>query len=186
MNPLYLLEECIKLSRMKYPESFALSTDGGIWGPDSRMVLAKDINPKTGRITFYTNYTSQKARQIEIGTGQVSALFYFDDLGMSFRISGRVVKCAEDNSDKYFDSRPLLSRAGAIASKQSKPLIHPLYLYFRVLMVLIFKKKKRPVDWGGYKIIVKKCEIHRMNRFRVHTRELYTYSKEWRKKYLWP
>lgn len=88
--------------------------------PSSRVVLLKSIHPKEG-LTFYTNYTSRKAREIA-SNPYVSVTFYWRETSQSVRFLGKARKVAREESQEYFDSRPLGSRIGAWASPQSNAI----------------------------------------------------------------
>ena len=47
------------------PNSIAIITSGSDTRPSARMVLCKDFHADPGYLVFYTNYNSNKARQID-------------------------------------------------------------------------------------------------------------------------
>jgi pyridoxamine 5'-phosphate oxidase len=49
-------------------------------------------------------------------------LFFWSELERQIRIEGVVERTSAEESDTYFDSRPLKSRLAAIASAQSAPI----------------------------------------------------------------
>ena len=55
-------------------------------------------------------------------------LFYCRELQRQVRISGKVEKVTKQESEDYFNSRPLKSRIGAWASKQSEVIPDREYL----------------------------------------------------------
>lgn len=85
--------------------------------PSSRVVLLKSIHPKEG-LTFYSNYNSRKAREME-SNPFVSCTFYWRETSQSVRVLGKARKVDKQESQEYFDSRPVGSRIGAWASPQS-------------------------------------------------------------------
>ncbi|PWN23562.1 pyridoxamine 5'-phosphate oxidase [Microstroma glucosiphilum] len=104
------------------PEAMLLSTvasspTDGTPRPSSRVVLLKEIHPKEG-LTFYTNYTSRKGRELQQNP-HAAATFYWRETSQSVRFCGRVRRVEKVESQKYFDSRPVGSRVGAHASPQS-------------------------------------------------------------------
>ncbi len=118
--------------------------------PSSRIVLARDIDSEG--ITFYTNYNSDKAKDID-NNPNVSANFYWKELDRQIKIKGIVKKVSEEVSDNYFASRPRESQIGAWASDQSQKVNN----YDQILDQ--FKNEKarfegkeihRPPHWGGY------------------------------------
>lgn len=99
------------------PSSADAGAGAGMSRPSSRVVLLKSIHPTEG-LTFYTNYSSRKAQEIAQNP-YVSATFYWRETHQSVRFLGRARKVSREESQEYFDSRPLGSRIGAHASPQS-------------------------------------------------------------------
>ncbi len=87
--------------------------------PSSRMVLLKKISDDG--LVFYTNYNSRKGKEIELNP-KVAVNFWWRELKKQIRVEGIIKKASEDDSDKYFNSRPLKSRVSAIISSQSSTI----------------------------------------------------------------
>ncbi|SCV72013.1 BQ2448_4707 [Microbotryum intermedium] len=110
------------------PEAMAVSTVSSTGIPSTRVVLLKEVDDK-GWI-FYTNYESRKGRELfpdtelaRAETGAYASLaFYWRALHLSVRVVGRAEKVTPQMTKAYFDSRPVESRIGAWASKQSTEL----------------------------------------------------------------
>ena len=139
------------------PLAVALSTVDAEGNPSSRMVLLKGFDA-CGAV-FYTNYTSEKAMDIE-GNNAVSLLFHWDDLQRQLRIQGRATKLTAEESDAYYATRAKLSQVGAWASKQSKPLKSRAVLMAKVAALTakwVGRKVPRPEFWGGYDRIRYTC-----------------------------
>ena len=83
---------------------------------DIRTVLLKYFDDKG--FIFYTNYESNKSRQIETKP-EAALLFSWLTLERQIKIVGSVEKVSSLESIKYFASRPKDSQIGAWASKQS-------------------------------------------------------------------
>jgi pyridoxamine 5'-phosphate oxidase len=106
-------------------------------------------------------------------------------------VRGSVIKTSEEQADRYFDSRSLNSRYGAIASEQSKPLQNRADLEERVARVKIESgdQPKRPAYWGGFKITPIEMELWADGEDRLHNRFKYSYEtndKDWTIKRLFP
>lgn len=101
---------------VKEPEAMTLSTATLLGVPSSRVVLLKQLDA-TGFV-FYTNYTSRKSQEL-IANPNAALAFYWREVHLSVRIIGRVEKVSREESEEYWKSRPLGSRLGAWASKQS-------------------------------------------------------------------
>src|SRR6476661_6127323 len=99
------------------PTAMALATASAEGRPSVRTVLLKGIDG--GGFVFYTNYNSRKARELA-QTSHGALLFYWASLNRQVRISGRVEKVSEAESDAYFAIRPVESRWSVYASSQSE------------------------------------------------------------------
>lgn len=81
------------------------------------MVLLKDFDDKG--FVFFTNYTSRKGQELNENP-QASLCFYWDIISRQIRIDGKVTKISREESESYFNKRPLNSRVSAFISDQSK------------------------------------------------------------------
>lgn len=111
------------------PEAMAISTVHPTTHiPSTRVVLLKQADERG--FVFYTNYESRKGRELfpegfaEEGQkgGYASIAFYWRPLHLSVRVVGRAEKVEREVTQEYFQSRPVGSRVGAWASKQSTTL----------------------------------------------------------------
>ena len=89
---------------------FVLSTISSDLSPKSRVVLLRGLDENG--FTFYTNFNSSKAKDIELNNS-VSANFFWEKLEKQVRITGKAIKVPEDISDSYFSTRPRSSQLGA-------------------------------------------------------------------------
>ena len=156
--------------------------------PNVRMVLLKEID-ETGFI-FYTNYNSVKATEI-FNSGKVALVIHWKSLRRQIRVRGEVEKTSEEQADKYFKTRSLNSRYGAIASEQSKPLSSRDELTQRVAAVMesTSGNPERPKYWGGFKIKPIEIELWADGDDRLHNRFRYTggsTNHEWNSQRLFP
>ena len=87
--------------------------------PSSRIVLLKKISDEG--LVFYTNYNSRKGKEIELNP-KVAVNFWWRELKKQVRVEGIIEKASEEDSDNYFNSRPLKSRVSAIISNQSSKI----------------------------------------------------------------
>ena len=162
------------------PLAVALSTVGPYGAPSSRMVLLKGFD-ENGAV-FYTNYTSDKASDIEKNPN-VSLLFHWDNMQRQIRIQGKATKVTAEESDIYFESRHRLSQVGAWASKQSQPLNSRTVLIAKVAAITekwIGRSVPRPEFWGGYRVSLDLVELWQGHDGRLHDRIQYTCSNgEW-------
>ena len=156
--------------------------------PNVRMVLLKEIDD-TGFI-FYTNYNSVKATEI-FDSGKAALVIHWKSLRRQIRVRGEVEKTSDEQADKYFKTRSLNSRYGAIASEQSKPLSSRDELTQRVAAVMknTGGNPERPKYWGGFKIKPIEIELWADGEDRLHNRFIYTRgstSHEWKSQRLFP
>ena len=98
------------------PSACTVSTVGSDGSPSSRVVLLKGFDDRG--FVFFTNYTSKKARDME-SEPRVAIHFFWPELERQIEIAGRAEKTSREESETYFASRPLDSKLGAWASKQS-------------------------------------------------------------------
>jgi pyridoxamine 5'-phosphate oxidase len=138
------------------------------------MVLMKDFDERG--LSFYTNYESRKGR--ELGANPHAALlFHWHPLGRQVRLEGLVERLPKDESDTYFDTRPLGGRLAATASRQSAPIDSRAALEerFQTLETRYADGgPRRPLHWGGYRLMPERCEFWQHRENRLHDRFLYT------------
>lgn len=146
--------------------------------PSGRVVLLKGFDEHG--FVFFTNYESRKGSEIE-KNNRVYLLFFWPELERQVRISGVATRISEEDSDRYFDSRPLDSRINAIISPQSKPIPNREFLLSKRKEFLDNpeeKKLERPSNWGGYLVLPESFEFWQGREFRLHDRILFTKNAE--------
>lgn len=160
-------------SEVLEPNAFILSTVHISGMPSSRTVLLKELID-TGYI-FYTNYDSQKAREIQ-SNSQVAMIFLWKELQRQVRIQGTAKIHSHEKSEKYFKSRPRASQLGAWASIQSQELQSrkELETAFELAKEKFSGKEiNMPPFWGGYEIIPHEFEFWQGRTSRLHDRFSY-------------
>ena len=142
-----------------------------MWGmPSARIVLLKGLDNEG--FTFFTNYNSEKGRQIA-DEDSVALLFFWKELERQVRIEGTARKVSAAESDAYFHSRPKGSQIGAIASPQSEIIEDRTVLESKVSELeaqYTDGEIPRPENWGGYKVIPEKIEFWQGRSSRLHDR----------------
>lgn len=192
-------QEAIDHPEIPEPEAMTISTvsvqegqDGkSIARPSSRIVLLKRVD-KRGFI-FFTNYNSRKGNELERNPF-IALTFYWHALHRSVRVCGKVEKLSKEENDQYFNSRPLGSRMGAIASPQSQHIEGRNVLEEKVKEVENkynipgaagldpeqqsdqYEDRHVPVPeyWGGFRVIPDEVEFWMGRSNRLHDRFRYT------------
>ncbi len=148
--------------------------------PKSRIVLLKGITD--GQFVFYTNYQSQKGRQIAFQP-RVALNFFWRELQRQVRIEGTVRQNPTEEAEEYFHSRPAESQLGAWASHQSEILDDRATLEKRFEQ---FKEKytgseiPKPPNWGGYAVDPCYMEFWQGRANRLHDRICYEKNSQGR------
>jgi pyridoxamine 5'-phosphate oxidase len=156
------------------PNAMTLATVDAGGQPTARVVLLKDWD-RSGFV-FYTNKESRKGAELA-GNPKACLAFYWKTLHRQVRIDGTVSDVTDAEADAYYNSRERLSRIGAWASMQSRPLAERAVLERRVAE---FEAKypgpqiPRPVYWSGYRVTPSYIEFWQDMPFRLHDRTVFT------------
>ena len=154
--------------------AMSLATVDGEGMPNVRMVLLKAAEP-TGFV-FYTNLESVKGAELA-ATSKAAACFHWKSLARQVRVRGPVEAVCAGDADAYFASRARMSRIGAWASRQSRPLESRHALEKAVAATLAryrLGEVPRPPHWSGYRIVAREIEFWRQGAFRLHERIRFT------------
>ncbi|MBC6441739.1 MAG: pyridoxamine 5'-phosphate oxidase [Rhodobacteraceae bacterium] len=153
--------------------AMALATVDGDGLPNVRMVLLKDI--REDAFVFFTNYTSQKAAELETRK-KAAAVLHWKSLRRQIRFRGTVARVDRAESDIYFETRSVFSRIGAWASDQSSPLTRRSKLEARMaeLKNKLGDNPGCPPFWGGYIITPLEIEFWCDGEARLHDRFRWT------------
>ena len=154
--------------------AMSLATAGPDAKPTVRIVLLKGFDQNG--FVFFTNYESEKGKQLAANPYAAMA-FYWIELDRQIRIGGEVEKTSREESQIYFDSRPIGSQLGAWASRQSDVIDGRRVLDARMSeMTERFANKAIPVPphWGGYRLKPDVFEFWQGRPNRLHDRFRYT------------
>ncbi|KAL0581159.1 pyridoxamine-phosphate oxidase [Marasmius crinis-equi] len=142
------------------PEAMSLSTATPSGIPSARIVLFKQLDSRG--FIFFTNYTSRKSHELE-SNPNAALVFYWREVHRSVRVVGTVEKISREESEEYFKTRPVGSRLGAWASKQSTVVeegeVHARLKKMEEKFGVHEKDKEADVPlpefWGGWRVVPK-------------------------------
>ncbi|MHA7970061.1 pyridoxamine 5'-phosphate oxidase [Rhizobium sp. CAU 1783] len=157
-------------SEINDPNAVAVATVDENGLPNVRMVLLKGYDSRG--FVFYTNFESQKGQEI-LGQKKAAMCFHWKSLRRQVRLRGEVEVVSDAEADEYFHSRPLGSRIGAWASKQSRPLEGRFALEKSVAEYTAryaLGSVPRPPHWSGFRIKPVSIEFWHDRKFRLHDR----------------
>jgi pyridoxamine 5'-phosphate oxidase len=170
------------------PNAMVLATAARDGRPSLRTVLLKGFD--TQGFVFYTNKMSRKGEEIAANPS-VSLLFYWKSLHRQIRIEGNAEDVTDAEADAYYASRPRVSRLGAWASTQSKPLAERSVLVGRLAeMEARYPGDDipRPPYWSGYRVRPSLFEFWQDMPYRLHDRTIYRPDNAggWEQRKLYP
>jgi len=156
------------------PNAMVLATASPDGRPRTRTVLLKDLNDE--RLTFYTNYSSAKGRDLA-DNPWCSVTFPWIAMARQVTVVGRARRGSDDAADAYFASRPYGSQIGAVASPQSEVLTSRTVLEEREAEARAQYPEgsavPRPWHWGGYDLAPVSVEFWQGRADRLHDRLRY-------------
>ena len=154
--------------------AMTLATVGSDRRPSARIVLLKGFDQRG--FVFYSDYRSRKGLDLA-GNPYAALCLYWPQFERQVRIEGGVTKTSEQESDDYFASRPRESQLAAAASEQSRVLGDRGALEQSLAQVReqhADQPVRRPIEWGGYRLLPNKLEFWQGRPYRLHDRLLYT------------
>jgi pyridoxamine 5'-phosphate oxidase len=167
-------DESVETAGRWEPNAMTLATASGDGRPSARVVLLKGYGERG--FLFFTNYESRKACDLAQNP-QAALNFHWPWLERQIEIEGKVEKVSREESQHYFDMRPLGSRFGAIISRQSSIIESRDLLEQNLKRVMSeYKDGAPPVPdfWGGYLVRPERFEFWQGRENRLHDRFLYT------------
>jgi pyridoxamine 5'-phosphate oxidase len=178
-----------KAQRAKAPlfDAMALATADGKGHPSVRFVLLKTADENG--FVFYTNTESPKGRALARNP-RAALAFYWDAIDRQVRVDGRVERVTDAEADAYWDTRPRLSRIGALVSRQSRPLRN--YASFAAKVLALYgryagRRIPRPKNWTGFRVVPDSIEFWTRRLNRLHIRWQYRRTRRgWTRTLLQP
>lgn len=153
------------------PNAMTLATVGTDGAPDARMVLLKEID-EAGRFVFYTNRESAKGEQIA-ARPDAALVFWWEPLERQVRVRGGVSQTTEEETRAYYETRPVDSRLGAWASRQSRDATGRAQLEQQFAEARASHPGEAipvPPWWGGYRVEPRSIEFWQGRDGRLHDR----------------
>ena len=137
--------------------------------PSARTVLLKEADARG--FAFYTNLSSRKSRAIAENP-RASLVFPWFAVHRQVVVVGDVVPVPRDEARTYFDSRPVSSRWGAWASRQSEVIDGRVPLEARLDEVRTRFGEEVPLPdfWGGWIVQPATVEFWQGRTSRLHDR----------------
>jgi pyridoxamine 5'-phosphate oxidase len=176
-------------SEVNDPDAMTLASVDASGLPDARIVLCNGIDERG--LVFFTN--SESAKGLELAAApRAAAVFHWKSLRRQVRLRGAITRTSEAEADAYFVTRARVSRIGAWASQQSRPLESRAELE---AAVAAYRQKfgegdiPRPPHWGGYRLTPAQIEFWRDGEYRLHDRVLFSRAgdgQSWRRERLYP
>lgn len=165
------LQEAVN-AEVNEPNAMTVATVGSNLRPSTRVVLIKGYDERG--IVWFTNYDSRKGQELA-GNPFAALQFHWVELERVVRIEGRVERVSAQESDAYFNSRPLDSRIGAWSSPQSQVISGRSVLVANAAKygAQFLLNPPRPPHWGGFRLVPDRWEFWQGRKSRLHDRLRY-------------
>ena len=166
------LEDAVK-AEIYDPNACSLATVDGEGRPVSRAVLLKALEDE--QLVFYTNYQSRKSSHLDQNPNTCMHFPWFA-LQRQVIVTGKVEKIDADRAEEYFLSRPLESKLGAWASRQSERVDsrESLEKTYLEMQEKFGDNPPKPPHWGGFALIPETIEFWQGGPSRLHDRFMYS------------
>lgn len=161
------------------PNAMTVATSTPDGRPSARILLLKGLDPAGAAargFVFYSNLDSRKGQELAANP-HVALLFHWKSLHRQIRVEGPVTAVTAAEADAYYATRARISRLGAWASEQSRPLPSRTQLQERVAaMDAKFPDEAipRPPNWSGFRLIPERIEFWQDMPYRLHDRRVYS------------
>ena len=160
---------------VKNATAMALATVDPDGRPSARMVICRGFDQKAGWLVFYSETTSRKGLALSAHP-RAALVFHWSALERQVRVEGPVTIAPDEQTDAYWNSRPLDARIAAVASMQSHPIASRAALLDKVAAAAAESgdRPRRPDRWIGYRVWADTIELWSGQPARVHDRAIWT------------
>jgi pyridoxamine 5'-phosphate oxidase len=159
---------------LELPEAMTLATADAEGRPSARTVLLKGVSPDGFR--FFTNTESRKAGELAANPAAALVFHWPLEPRRQVTVTGAVEPLPREEAEAYFRTRPLGSRLGAWASRQSTVVDDrdTLELAFAEAEAEYGGDPPLPPWWGGYLLRPDRIELWQNRPNRLHDRFRYS------------
>jgi pyridoxamine 5'-phosphate oxidase len=159
---------------LELPEAMTLATADAEGRPSARTVLLKGVDADGFR--FFTNTESRKAGDLAANPRAALVFHWALEPRRQVTVAGTVEPLPREESEAYYRTRPLGSRLGAWASRQSTvvPGREALERAFAEAEAAYGDDPPLPPWWGGYLLTPDRVELWQNRENRLHDRFRYT------------
>jgi pyridoxamine 5'-phosphate oxidase len=176
-DPISQLERWLEDAReagIEMPEAMTLATADAAGRPSARTVLLKGLDAEGLR--FFTNTESRKGLELAENPHAAVVFHWALEPRRQVTVAGTVEPLPHEESDAYYRTRPLGSRLGAWASRQSEVVPD------RVALDRAYAEAESaygddpalPPWWGGYLLRPTRFEFWQNRPNRLHDRFRYS------------
>jgi pyridoxamine 5'-phosphate oxidase len=172
---------------VEMPEAMTLATADAEGRPSARTVLLKSAAEDGFR--FFTNTESRKGRELAENPNAALVFHWAQEPRRQVTVAGSVAPVSREEAEGYFRSRPLGSRLGAWASRQTTVIQdrEALERAFADAEQAYGEDPPLPPWWGGYLLAPTRVEFWQNRPNRLHDRFRYTLDDaSWRLERLAP
>lgn len=159
---------------LELPEAMTLATADAEGRPSARTVLLKGVSEDGFR--FFTNTESRKAGELAANPAAALVFHWPLEPRRQVTVAGAVEPLPREEAEAYFRTRPLGSRLGAWASRQSRVVTgrDALEEAFAKAETEYGDDPPLPPWWGGYLLRPDRIELWQNRPNRLHDRFRYS------------